>query len=861
MQHLSHAPSTRRYRIGAAVSLVLAVFIGFLTFAPAASAHHPEVSAETECDTAGDGFIVSFESVSWQTSGGNGGGGANPHIDIKYRLRTDGGSPTSWTTLTWKTGYRYTAENDYRFSDTFPIADLAQGNEVQVRATAVSDWGNGADGGQNTDTEWIDLPTNCQPPGSPSVGSSVACANGNGDVTISLANTAVAGAKSVTFVVTDPRTNATTTRTLAPGATDTVVLTGFPDGPVTIPVTADTIHHDQTLTVACDRPGTPSVSAQIACANGNGDVTVAIANTGGDLPVTFVVTDPRTNATTTKTLAPGESSTVVLTGFPDGPLTIPVTANQVAYDQTVTVACDRPGVPSVSAANACTDGDGEISITLANTGGDLPVTFVVTDPRTNATTTKVVAPGGSEVVKLSGFPDGVVTIPVTTDGTKADQTLTVACDIPGTPQVGAGSVCTSGNGDVTITLANTAGNQSIVFTVTDPRTNAVTTRTVAPSASATVTLTGFPDGTVTIPVTADEVSLDQTLTISCDVPGVPRVVTDPHCVDFDGDVLVTLANVGGTEPIAFVVTDPRDGSTTTRTVAVGESATVTLSGFPDGVHTIGITADGKVLDATITVDCDRPGTPAVFHDIECAALGGEVLVTLANSSPVGEAEPITFAVTDPRDPAIVTLLTLAAGESGVVTIDSLPDGTYSVPVSADGVALAPIDLTVDCQQPVVDAISMTCSTVGQTVTISNTGGTDSTVSVLKDDVLVTDVLVPADDQVEVVVPMAEDETATIVVVDGETELARRTVTQDCEEEVTTTTTQPDGSTTTVPTTPTTVPDTEVPAQVLSEGVTRDPAVQSGTLPVTGANPFGLVLLGAALVAFGWCAVQTQRRRG
>ena len=149
------------------------------------------------------------------------------------------------------------------------------------------------------------------------------------------------------------------------------------------------------------------------------------------------------------------------------------------------------------------------------------MTFVVTDPRTNVVTTRVLAPGASEVVTLSGFADGPVTIPVTTNGKAADQTLTVACDIPGTPQVSAGSVCVSGNGDVTVTLANTAGNQPIVFTVTDPRTNAVTTRTVAPAGSTTVTLVGFPDGTVTIPVTADDVSLDQTLTVSCDIPGVP----------------------------------------------------------------------------------------------------------------------------------------------------------------------------------------------------------------------------------------------------------------------------------------------------------------------------------------------------
>ena len=48
--------------------------------------------------------------------------------------------------------------------------------------------------------------------------------------------------------------------------------------------------------------------------------------------------------------------------------------------------------------------------------------------------------------------------------------------------------------------------------------------------------------------------------------------------------------------------------------------------------------------------------------------------------------------------------------------------------------------------------------------------------------------------------------------------------------------------------------------MLSDGLTRDPAVQSATLPVTGASSLGLVRFGAALVAFGFCAVQAQRRR-
>ncbi len=860
MDRIIPASPKGRYRLGAGFALVLALLAGFLSFAPAAFAHHPTVSGDTTCNTDGEGYHVNFTSVSWQPNGTNSGGGANPHVDIFYRTQANG-VPTGWTMLPWQPTYLYAVENSFEFSDSFIVTPLTPGEQVQLQARATGTWGNGTAGGQTTDGDWLDFPANCQHPGTPTVTSSVACVAGDGTITITLANNGDANTKPVHFEVTNPKDNSVTTRDVAVGQTDTVTLTGFGDGAVTIPVTADGIHHDQTLTVKCDRPGVPAVSATVACANGNGDVTVTLSNTGGDLPITFVVTDPRTNTPTTKVVAPGQTTTVVLAGFADGPVTIPVTADGAHQDQTVTVKCDRPGQPTVTSTVACANGNGDVTVTLANTGGDLPVTFVVTDPRTGTPTTKTLAPGQTDTVTLAGFADGPVTIPVTADGFAADQHLTVHCDGPGVPNVSSGVVCASGNGDVTVTLANTGGNQPIVFVVTDPRTGTPTTKSVAPGASASVTLTGFADGPVTIPVTADGVALDQTLTVHCDVPGVPAVSVSEICANFDGNVTVTLGNTGGTEPIVFVVTDPRTNAKTTKTVAVGDSASVTLAGFPDGPVTIPVTADGKAMNQSVTVDCDRPGTPSVYHDEACTATGGEVTVSLKNNSAVGTAQPIAFVVTDPRD-GQTTALTLAPGESGQITLEGMADGTYVIPVTADGVPQPSVEVTIDCQQPEVTTITEDCENGGQVVAIENKGGSPVDVTVAKNGTSVKDVTVPANGSTKVLVPMTPSETATITVTQGSTVIDSREVTHGCEPATTTTTTPASTTTTTPGSTTTVAPSTDpsTPPTTADAAVLGDTVTKSGSLPVTGSNSAGLGILGLCLAAAGFCLLQASRRR-
>jgi energy-coupling factor transporter ATP-binding protein EcfA2 len=89
--------------------------------------------------------------------------------------------------------------------------------------------------------------------------------------------------------------------------------------------------------------------------------------------------------------------------------------------------------PSVVAAVSCVAGDGEVIVTLGNTGtGSL--TYVVTDPRSGSSQQVDVGAGELASVVLTGFADGTYFIGVSAGGDRFDQSVTV--DVPATVVVG-----------------------------------------------------------------------------------------------------------------------------------------------------------------------------------------------------------------------------------------------------------------------------------------------------------------------------------------------------------------------------------------------------------------------------------------
>ncbi|MGH8912934.1 MAG: hypothetical protein ACRDZM_00265 [Acidimicrobiia bacterium] len=124
-----------------AILSAFAMFTSLMVmFAPAALAHHPEISAGQIC---ADGVPrITYESVSWKTDGTSGSG----HPDIRIEVRVNGSG--SWIEV--GNGV-YNAANDFRFSGSFDATPYF-GDSIELRARTVGAWDNGTAGGQTTAT-------------------------------------------------------------------------------------------------------------------------------------------------------------------------------------------------------------------------------------------------------------------------------------------------------------------------------------------------------------------------------------------------------------------------------------------------------------------------------------------------------------------------------------------------------------------------------------------------------------------------------------------------------------------------------------------------------------------------------------
>jgi len=231
---------------------------------------------------------------------------------------------------------------------------------------------------------------------------------------------------------------------LAPGESETVVLSGEPGGAlegledqtVTVELrSGGEVLASRVITVDCV-PGSPSVavSAQLACADGTAQGTVTVTNNGPD-PVEVTATVNGTPVGTALVVAPATSATrtTALAAFEDRTITVAILVDgQVAGTYTVTPNCVAPrAAPSVSVAGQeCPPPT--TTVTLANSGDpDSRVVFVI---RVNGRVVQRSAPiyGGDTttiVGDLSRYEDRTVTVTVRANGELlARRTIAVNCD-------------------------------------------------------------------------------------------------------------------------------------------------------------------------------------------------------------------------------------------------------------------------------------------------------------------------------------------------------------------------------------------------------------------------------------------------
>ncbi|MEX2252086.1 MAG: hypothetical protein WD895_08430, partial [Acidimicrobiia bacterium] len=153
---LGFVPLRRGFeRLLATLSAVAVLMSMMVVFAPAALAHHPEVSAFQIC--LEQRLAIQYDAISWRTDGGSGSGHSN--IDIEVRVNGTG----SWFPVG---NGAFNAENNYRFSGTFD-ADPYLGDSIEVRALSVGPWDNGVEGGQTWTTSGFTVDQNCNEEATP----------------------------------------------------------------------------------------------------------------------------------------------------------------------------------------------------------------------------------------------------------------------------------------------------------------------------------------------------------------------------------------------------------------------------------------------------------------------------------------------------------------------------------------------------------------------------------------------------------------------------------------------------------------------------------------------------------------------
>lgn len=303
---------------------------------------------------------------------------------------------------------------------------------------------------------------------------------------------------------------------IAPGATESLTVTGRRDGDYRVLVSADGIavltHLDQ---VRCDPalPG-PEGSVLSDCLAGNGRIRVSLQNsesTIGDFVVQFGPMAPRF-----RTLAPFVTDVVVITGRPDGDYPLTVTRNgAVVLSTMVQVDCDPNPTVEVDITNSCLADNGRIDVMLGNIGQSTAVysvEFGDLGPRT-----RTLAPNGSTRVTITGRRDGVYPLTVSRDGAAiASETITVACDPlkSGAARAFVEATCLSGNGRIDIRVEN--DETAATFTA---KVGSLTPRTAAVPAGSdhTFIYTGRPDGPLTIRIDRNGSMLFfTTVNIGCD---------------------------------------------------------------------------------------------------------------------------------------------------------------------------------------------------------------------------------------------------------------------------------------------------------------------------------------------------------
>lgn len=371
-----------------------------------------------------------------------------------------------------------------------------------------------------------------------------------------------------------------------------------PDGSI---VTFDETQDLAPIRTAAGTAGGLSAELATSCLGSDGRFDVTITNTSG--ATRSAVVSVTGLADRTRSIPANGSLVETVTGRADGRYVVEVTSGPATISGALgVVACDPPR-PEVDIAVSCLSTNGRVDVELFN---DSPTQVVYAvfigalAPRLRA-----VPAGDDAIVTVTGRRDGPLGIAVFGDGIEvARQTVDVTCD----PQVEVAVAvsCLSGNGRIDIDLFNLSGSAASYRATVEglgPRSVFLSS-----GARSTVTVTGRPDRVYAVSVTRNGTEIsNENYTVDCDTdppgPDPDPVSVAVSCLAGNGRIDVDLFNDQGSSAVYTVTV----GSLADRVRAVDtmESATVAVTGRPDGPIDVVVRRDGGIVFAgTATVACD-----------------------------------------------------------------------------------------------------------------------------------------------------------------------------------------------------------------------------------------------------------------
>ncbi len=601
----------------------------------------------------------------------------------------------------------------------YPVNTNADTTSV-VTVTAQDQWGNTTPAYTGT-VHFTDNPTSANdtiPANSTLVNGTM---NFNFRITKPTANGTITATDTVTATITGSETGIV----VAPGATKTLSVTGYPkntNADTTSPITVTAL--DQWLNTATGYAGTVTFSDSPHSANdtipansglvngvGNFNVRMTLPTGAGSITATDTVTGTITGTESGITVVAGAAKTLTVTGYPantnaDTTSVITVTA----LDQWLNTATGYAGTvhftdsptsanDTIPANSTLVNGTKNFNfrITTPTNAGSITATDTVTATITGTESGITVAPGAATHLTVTGYPvntnadtTSVITV------TALDQWNNTATGYAGTVTftdnptsandtipANSGLVNGTKNFNFRITTPTNAGKITATDTVTATITGSESAIVVAPGAATHLTVTGYPtntnaDTTSVITVTA----FDQWNNTATGYGGTVHLTDSPTSGNDTIPANSTLVN--GTKNFNFRITTPTNAGSITAT----DTVTATITGTENGITVApGATKKLAVTGYPANTNADTTSVITVTAQDQWGnttpAYGGTVHFTdsptsandtiPANSTLTAGTKNFNFRITTPTNAGTITATdtvtgTITGTEGGITVV-------------------------------------------------------------------------------------------------------------------------------------------------------------------------------------------------